>query len=149
MAMAMVDGRHFCPRCGRLRDASDFWAVERAEPLPPTQRQQIVEIGTCCGSSVGRGPTRYVRRTASAPSAPCRVVDATGSPMTPPTHARGWQVATRHPLAGRPREEQISDEEADAYAVSIAPDGWVLGRRTIQGRDRRGNRVMWVTYHRP
>lgn len=68
--------------------------------------------------------------------------------MTPPQNSNVWAINIPHPLAGRPLTEQITDAEADAYAAKAAPAGFHLEGPAVQGRDRRGRRVLVVTYVR-
>lgn len=83
------------------------------------------------------------------PSPASRVVGPDGNKLQPPREGVWmWQVTLRHPIADKPMSEQISDEEVDSYAAALAPGGWVLGDKCVQGRDRRGRRVVYAVYHR-
>jgi len=69
--------------------------------------------------------------------------------FTPPAPGRNhWMVFIPHPLQGKPLTEQVTDESCDEYASKAAPDGWHLSHPTIQGRDRKGNRVLRAVYQR-
>lgn len=69
--------------------------------------------------------------------------------LTPPTNGTQlWKVVIPHPLEGQPLTVQVSDQICDEYARKAAPEGWVLNRPVIQGRDRHLRRVLRVIYEK-
>lgn len=65
-----------------------------------------------------------------------------------PTTRNIWKINVPHPLEGRPLTEQITNQEADAYVASLAPEGWVVSGKPVQGRTRGGRRVICTVFER-